>query len=314
MMVIVSREEKAACQHLIIGGAPKSATTSLFRYLADHPQVCPANRKETYFFAREYDLAKVCSLSETSEAFESYFTHCDSLNKLRVEATPYTLYSEGAAQKIATLIPNVTVLFVLRDPVERLLSDYYFHIQREHPDAQGTFEEFIEWQLGMRGRIANLLEQGCYIKYLRSFLTDFGPGEIQVLFFEELKANPAAELRKLCVAMGVNSEFFSNYNFAYHNKTISVRYKWLNRIGSTKMEPFVAEIRARLIQSPKIYRRFENIVGAVKSAYRILNDSGLDSKELIADDELAKLVDYYRPYSQALAKELGRQLPWKSLQ
>ncbi|MBV7338510.1 sulfotransferase [Chloroflexi bacterium TSY] len=40
-------------QYLLIVGTPKSATTSLFRYLADHPDVCCANRKETYFFARE---------------------------------------------------------------------------------------------------------------------------------------------------------------------------------------------------------------------------------------------------------------------
>jgi hypothetical protein len=74
-----------AFRYLIIGGAPKSATTSLFRYLADHPQVCPCGQKETYFFAREFDFEKTCQVLETAEGFESYFLHCDERGKLRRE-------------------------------------------------------------------------------------------------------------------------------------------------------------------------------------------------------------------------------------
>ncbi len=302
-------EEKTASQYLIIGGAPKSATTSIFRYLADHPQVCPANRKETYFFAREFDHKKVCNSGETLQAFENYFTHCRALRQLRVEATPYTLYSKDAAQKIARLLPNATMLFVLRNPVERLLSDYRFHIQRGHPSTRGTFEEFVEWQLNMQG-MPNLFEQGRYIEYLRPFFDAFERSNILIIFFEKFKTNPTAELQKLCTAMGIEPEFYSNYHYDTHNQTINIRYAWLNQV-SISLEPTVANLRKYAMRNPAMHRMFENIINAGKKAYHTLNNRKSNNMATIPDKVRANLIDYYQPHNRALAKELGRSLPWQ---
>lgn len=308
------REEKVASQFLIIGGAPKSATTSLFHYLADHPQICPANRKETYFFAREFDRKKVCKSDETLESFEAYFTHCAHSHRIRVEATPYTLYSENSAQKIANLLPNPTVLFILRDPVERFLSNYHFQTQRGgHPAAQATLEEFIDWQLRNRGNIPNLLELGCYIEYLRPFFDAFERTKVFIMLFEEFKTNPVAEIQKLCMAMGVDAEFYSGYRFGSHNQTVNVRYSWLNQ-ASMNLEPLVTRTRARLMDWPKVHRVFENAIGIGKSAYRALNDRGIKNREPIETETLAFLREYYRSHNQLLSRELGRPLPWKSFQ
>jgi len=308
-----NQQKKTVHQYLIIGGAPKSATTSLFRCLEGHPEVCPANRKETYFFARQFAFNKVFEDSETLESFEKYFSHCDSLDRLRVEATPYTLYSKGAAQKIAVLLPSAKALFILRDPIERLFSDYRFHIQREHPDARDTFEKFIENQLRLSSCVPNLLELGCYIEYLRPFFSTLGRSRVLILFFEEFKANIAAEIRKLCATLGINMELSHSCRLKIHNQTISVRYPWLNRV-SIKAEPVVANLRAHAIHHPIVHRVFESIINAGKSAYRALNDDGLRNKEMIPPGVRTQLVDYYRPYNQALSKELRRPLPWKSFQ
>ena len=47
----------AGRQQLIIAGSNKCGTPSVFRYLSEHPAVCPASRKETGFFFGDQDYA-----------------------------------------------------------------------------------------------------------------------------------------------------------------------------------------------------------------------------------------------------------------
>jgi hypothetical protein len=298
--------------YLIIGGVPKSATTSLFRYLADHPQVCPASRKETYFFAREFDYKHVCQAEETTDAFAGYFGHCGSSSRLRIEATPYTLYSRHAAERIAGTLPNAMMLFLLRDPVDRFLSDYHFHVQREHPSVRGSLRDFVEKQLRYRGETPSLLQLGCYVTYLRSFWRVFGLSRVLVVVFEELRANPLAALGGICTAVGVDPGFYTSFSFESHNSTFVARWPWLNRL-SMSLEPTVAGLRAHVIHRPALHRVFEGVITAGKRVYRGMNAASTDTDHQDSADLRARLADYYRPYSEALVDELGRSLPWKSL-
>lgn len=299
----------ASKRYLIIGGAPKSATTSLFHYLSDHPQVCPANRKETYFFARKFDYKGVCDSGESAQDFDKYFSHCPSSGSLRIEATPYTLYSERAAEKISALLPGASMLFILRDPVERLISDYFFHVQREHPAARDTFKEFLAFQRRIKSGLPNLIELGCYLQYLRPFFDAFGRNQVLIMFFEEFKRDPGAEMQSLCMSLGLHPDFYSDYNFATHNKTLDIRNPWLNKTY-IQMERYVAGARARLSHNPKAHRWFEKLVTLGKSAYRRLNSQSPQTKATIDPAIREQLVEYYRPHNQALSEELGRTLPW----
>jgi hypothetical protein len=298
-------------RYLIIGGAPKSGTTSLFRYLSDHPEVCPANRKETYFFAREFDAKKVCTVGETLWDFEDYFSHCGPPAHLRLEATPYTLYASDAATQIAAMLPNSTMLFVLRDPIKRLISDYRFHLQRNHPSTRGTLEDFFEWQLHMCGDIPNLLKFGCYLEYLQPFIETFGRGRVLVLFFEDLIARPVVEMGKLCERLGIDKAFYRTYVFETHNPTIHFKSSWLNNMYMS-LEPLVADIRARIIHKPKLHKLFEEIVMVGKSTYRRLNDHRKRQQGDFPPEVIARLKKYYQPYDKALSARLACSLPWDS--
>ena len=302
-----------APRYLIIGGAPKSATTSLFRYLGDHPAVCPASRKETYFFAREFDYGRTCTAAETFEGFQGYFAHCQTPDAVRLEATPYTLYSKSAARKIADILPDATILFILRDPVQRLYSDYRFHVHREHPSAKGTFAEFVEGQRQMRTGVPNLLELGCYIQYMRPFFDTFGKDRVITLCFENLRKDPVAEMRKLCDVLGIEKEFYSSYDsFMTQNRTLDVRFSSLNRLYM-HLEPVVAGLRARVMHSRAAHGVFENLLNAGKTAYFTLNNRQARTRDRIPPALEEELDEYYRPHSEALSEALGRPLPWPSL-
>ena len=301
------------CKYLIIGGVPKAATTSMFRYLTDHPQVCPANQKETYFFAREFDLKGACQVGETMDNFNSYFTHCKKSDQWRVEGTPYTLYSKESAKRIKTLLPDATILFILREPISRLYSDYHFHIQRDHLHIQSTFDEFVEKQLEIKSDAPSLLELGCYVEYIRQYYAHFRRSKVQVMFLEEVKENPKSHMQNLCEELGIEKKFYDNYNFRSHNQTINVRFKKLNQI-SMRLEPIISGFRKRLMQNPKMLLVFEKLILNSKRLYFLLNHQRNAIKSPPSISITTRLESYYHPYNRTLANELGRPLPWKSYQ
>jgi hypothetical protein len=298
-------------QYLIIVGTPKSGTTSLFRYLSDHPGICAANRKETYFFARQFDYRNACTYAETLDDFNKYFAHCPEPDRLRLEGTPYTLYAKDAAKKISAMLGSATIMVILRDPLQRLVSDYFFHIQREHPSIKKGFEYFIDWQLNMKGDIPNLIEMGCYMKYLEPFYEAFGQQRVLVVFFEEFVRDTRSQLQTLCRQVGIDPGFYSDYNFDKYNQTVNVRYHWLNSL-TIKIEPMIANARARLMGNPGAHRIFERVLSMGKSAYRLINDRGSGHKATIPPDQLVRWEAYYKPYNEMLADRLQRPLPWKS--
>ena len=296
--------------HLILGGAPKSGTTSLFRYLADHPQICPSIRKETYFFAREFDYKGVCDLDETRQGFESCFSHCGEPYRWRLEGTPYTLYSRDASRKIHSILPDAIVLFILRDPVARLFSDYNFHMLRRHPYVHGPFESYVKFHLNRSRHHPNPIDLGCYINYLKNFKTFFMRQKVHIIFFEDLIKNQKGEMKKLCSLLKINPGFYDKYRFIPQNPTINARNKKIHRLKMW-FEPLIVRLRVRSLNNPKVNQQFEKIMLSTKKIYYRLNHrKAAGKKEVITPEARSLLAEYYRPYNKALSKEIGQPLPW----
>ncbi|MEI7803017.1 MAG: sulfotransferase domain-containing protein, partial [Bacteroidota bacterium] len=108
------------CANLILAGVSKCGSTSLFSYLAAHPDVCGSNVKETQFFMPLKFGKPLPLLNE----YEKFFTNCVD-EKYRLDATPYYLFG---GKKIATAIREnlgeVKIIFILRNPVGRCYSWY----------------------------------------------------------------------------------------------------------------------------------------------------------------------------------------------
>src|SRR3712207_1668459 len=93
--------------YLIIGGTTKAATTSLFSYLADHPQICASSLKESRFFLdADYPVSSKCRFEDGLDKYDELFQHCRDDRLLRLEATPDYLYSAATPQKIKFSLPK----------------------------------------------------------------------------------------------------------------------------------------------------------------------------------------------------------------
>src|SRR6056297_1307982 len=131
---------------LIIGGTTKAGTTSLFKYLSDHPEFCPARFKETrYFLNKNYQLQRTGKGDDYLEnEYNKLFSCEDGL--INLEATPDYLYSENTASFIKNTLSgaDVKVVFLLRNPVDRFISWFKFAKQDGKIETNAAIKDYFE--------------------------------------------------------------------------------------------------------------------------------------------------------------------------
>lgn len=110
-------EMVAAKLGFVVAGAQKAGTTTLDAILRLHPQIQMARTKETHFFDRNHDqsVALACGL-------EKFFPLEDT--RLRGEATPITIYWRPAIRRLHAYNPDVKIILLLRNPVDRAFSGW----------------------------------------------------------------------------------------------------------------------------------------------------------------------------------------------
>src|SRR5215212_4374512 len=170
------RQDSAACGSalptLIVIGAMKCATTALHDYLDAHPDITMSRPKELNFFSE----------SPTRE-LGWYAAHFEPRSKLRGESSPgYTSPSfPDAAARMASAAADVRLLYLVRDPVERALSQYRHHL-RDRTEARPLEEAVLDPN-------SQYIARSRYFERLQPFLQHFDPAQIQVVVQERLLAD-----------------------------------------------------------------------------------------------------------------------------
>ena len=111
---------------VVVLGAQRAGTTSLFDWLAPHPQVAPATTKEVHYFDRFY--------AHGDRWYRAHFPVMGG-RRLAIEATPYLLFSPVAPARVAADLPSARFIVLLRDPVQRAVS-HYWHSCRIHAENE----------------------------------------------------------------------------------------------------------------------------------------------------------------------------------
>ena len=115
--------KKQKAPNFIIIGAAKCGTSSLFSYLQQHPQVLLPYKKEIDFFNKHFD-----------KGIDWYLAHfpviTDYENFITGEATTNYLFNSGVERRIYDACPDVKIIIMLRNPVNRTISDYYHFVNR----------------------------------------------------------------------------------------------------------------------------------------------------------------------------------------
>lgn len=189
------RKRHAQLPNLIIIGGLKCGTTSIHHYLGLHPEIQMSKPKELNFFVEElnWDLG-----------LDWYASRFDDRFAVRGESSPhYTNLPrfEGVAQRIKQHCPDARLLYMVRDPIKRILS-HWVH-------ATGAGYETRELEPTLSAPDSSYVQRSRYWMQLQPYLELFDREQIEVIAQEELQRDREGTMRRAFAFAGVDESFTS---------------------------------------------------------------------------------------------------------
>ena len=216
--------------NFMIIGVAKAGTTSLYRYLDQHPQVFMCPEKGTNFFGYEdarawkwTDEGDPPSLrhfrAKTFEAYEAFFAGASDEIAIGEVSNQY-LRSPTAARRIRESIPDVKLVASLRNPADRAFSGFLMRARRGEA-VKSVYEELTPK--------ASLVREGIYYKRLKRYFDIFARHQITVYIFEEFKEDSAKVVVDLFDFLGADIRFVPDTSIR-HNPAGVPKIRLLSRL------------------------------------------------------------------------------------
>lgn len=287
-------------------GAAKSGTSAVYEYLRQHPEVYASDIKEPGFFAfegqrpsfegpgdRKFNRGCVTTLSR----YQELFSHAVAQPALGEASTVY-LYSREAPQRIRRYLPDVKLLAILRNPVERAHSGYRYLV-RDGLEPLPSFESALQAE---EARIAANWQHiwhhqrlGLYYDQLRRYFDLFSPDQIAVCLYEDFQASPLAVMRTMFSFLGVDPSFAPD---------ISVRH---NVSGAPKSRLLHAAL-ARPNAAKNLIKGLLPAATRRRMRARLMEHNIVPTRADIAPATRRYLADFYRDDVLRLQSLIGRDL------
>jgi len=271
--------------NVIVIGAMKCGTSALHYYLDMHPEISMSSPKELNFFCGDPEVGGLLADAAPSELSimrhtarnwargpEWYAANFDPGAICRGEASPnYTApWHPGAAGRIASLVPNVSLIFLVRDPFDQIVSQYMHY--RDGGNEPRPLVEAVANPHGI------YLERTRYHARLSPFLDSFPRDQILVIDQQDLRSRRRETLARVFGFLGVDDTFWSPRleRIRHSSGAKGRRSRLLRRIQYSR----IGRVGYRLPQEAKWY--LERFATAGDSAPR-RPDLDPDSRARIAD-------------------------------
>ena len=202
----------------LVIGAQRSGSTTLHGYLTAHPRILPPLRKEVHYFDFQYAKGRAWYLAHFPGIHKRIADH---LRAITFEASPYYMVHPLAPERIWAFNPEMKLIAILRDPVDRALSHYHHEVRRGVETL--SFEEAIAAE---RTRLAgaerlmrqaphfyshahhhfSYLDRGRYARHLEPWLERFPREHLLVLRSEDLFSDPEQVMNRVFGFLGLPSQ------------------------------------------------------------------------------------------------------------
>ena len=226
--------------NFFIIGAVRSGTTSIYNYLAQHPEIYVSPVKEPKYFqydglpsprgnekrdaadgrAAQHDHGAVTDM----KAYQALFSGVMG-EKAVGEASVGYLTAPGAPERIHAVVPDAKIIAMLRNPIDRAFSSFLFHI-RINRETNHDFTQAVQAD-GWRRR--HYIEDGMYFKALQQYLSVFNRDHVFVCLYNDFVEDPLGLIRGIFDFLGVDREFTPDMSIRYNVSGIP-KSRWLHRM------------------------------------------------------------------------------------
>lgn len=291
--------------NFILIGAAKSGTTSLYYYLKQHPQIYMSKLKETNFFAYEGQelnfkwwgdrpdaiLRSIVNKKEYLEQFTGV-----SNEKAIGEVSPLYLYCPAAPDRIKHYIPNVKLIAILRNPVDRAFS-HFTHLLRDNREPCSNFAEALRQEnIRMKENWTwdyFYKDMGFYYLQLKRYFDTFDEALIKVYLYDDMLQDMEWLLKDLFGFIDVKDDFVPETSYKYNVSGIP-RSRVLHEFLS-KPNPVKTVFKWFVPKSTRLRLRAK------------LGDNNLDKPKL-SSNMRDELINIYRSDIIKLQKLINRDL------
>jgi len=193
----------------IIVGAQRSGTTYLYNILNEHPEICMAR---PVFPEPKYFMNKSINELDITEYYKKYFSHCISNNHVLGEKSTSYYEREESAQLISALLPDCKIIYLLRNPVDRAISNYFFSLNNglENRSLEEVFIDNVAPPPVIDNTVSvnpfDYHSRGEYEKHLIIYLKYFKKEQLKVLVFEDFIGN-IKKIQKLYNFLNADNNF-----------------------------------------------------------------------------------------------------------
>ncbi len=258
--------------YVMIIGAMKAGTSSLFDLLSQHPALCAASAKEPEFFSQHQDHRVAV------DRYEALFDFDPAQHTLCLEAsTGYTKYPEetGVAQRMKAYGIEPRFIYIVRNPIDRFVSQLNYAHLNNYAWGDATLFGLLATSFSM------------YHRQLSAFL-DVYPDKDRYLItdFADLKANPEALCQSITDWLGLPPTTFRD-------------------AGPANATPARSEAELRLTRST--LHRFRHLLprGLRDQIKAVLRARGTSAKRNLTETEVAQLRAWLAPDMQRFKETFG---------
>lgn len=294
--------------NFFIIGAPKTGTSSLAQYLADHDQVCFSYIKEPFYWCDDFATAGHEFGLQDIQSYLNLFKDATEQHVAIGEGSTRYLRSKNAVKNILDFNPDARFIVMLRNPVDVVQA---YHMEQKyslHEDVE-DFEE--AWRLQEKRRAGQCLPKNCseqmflqygdvckYAEQLEHVYKFASLDKVKVLIFDDFKDDTLGVYKDTLSFL--NLQYDGRVDFPVVNSSHRHRFQWLAALVLSPprlIEPFLLSVRGWLIRN-----RFP----AVEAIKRKLNTKS--KRKGISDELKAELKDYFTDDVTKLSDMLGRDL------
>lgn len=218
--------------NFFIVGAPKSATTALYKYLQTHPGIFMPETKEPCFFCTDFPNEQVV---ETMDEYRQLFTEANENHLAIGEASVWYLYSEVAIKNLYEFNPDAKLIVMLRNPLEQV---HAMHMQC-YIEGYDTETDFVKaWRLQDARKNGQELPSPCkvaqFLQYkeiasydvqIKRLLGIFPRDQVKIILFDDFKADARQVYLEVLDFLGLEDD--ERHDFPVVKPSQQFKFQWL---------------------------------------------------------------------------------------
>jgi len=269
----------------LIIGSSRSGTTSLYHQLREHPDICMPYDKELNYFNNGWHKG--------IDWYSEQFADCSDVSMIGEASTSYTWPSpHDIPARIHQTIPNVKLIYIIRNPIDRTFSHYQYNKYRGNESR--SFCEAME-------AVPLYLSASDYLMWIKNYLMYFNKTNFHLMFAEDLYKNPSVQIEECYSFLGIDTRFVPKSINIKTNKSFNLENPQYFRI---------IKYIYRYIKKPTDKILSEQTKAKLRDRFHLILTTG--PKPNMSDQERELLLDIFTEKINQLELFLGRDLDiWK---